>query len=190
VGRPTQRYIQQQIPLTEKDALITFEVKEGRRQEELAAAQLEHLRDVQNELNGTVLAQIGGPFGGNVPGLGGVMPGGYDPDFMRDFYRNSLLARYARNNGLGRAPVGFMPVITPLPEGTMWSMAMAVISGDRRYVRFSNPPAFFGIGDVQTFNFVTGGVGAGGAGPGGFGGGGGGFGGGGFGGGAGGGGVF
>ena len=67
--------------------------------------------------------------------------------------------------------------------------ATAVISADRRYVRFSGLPFFSTIGEVQTFNFVTGNTGDGG-GTGGIGGGlGGGFGGGGFGGGFGGGGF-
>ena len=80
-----------------------------------------------------------------------------------------------------------MPIITTIPEGTMLSIASAVVSGDRRYVRISIPPIpiFTGIGDVSTFNFVTGegsttpGGGGVGGGPGG------GFGGGGFGGGGG-----
>lgn len=190
VGRPSQRYIQQQIPLTEKDALITFEVKDGRRQDELAVAQLDQLREVQSEMNGVILAQVGAaPADGNPlkPGVGGIAPSGsYNPDYMRDFYRNSLLARYARNNGFGRGAVGFMPVITTIPEGA-FMQARGVISGDRRYVRITPSPSFMAIGDVSTFNYVTGATGAGGAGGaggGGFGGAGGGVGG------AGGGGIF
>jgi hypothetical protein len=92
--------------------------------------------------------------------------------------------------------VGFMPVITTLPEGTNMS-AIAVVSADRRYVRITPTPLFSSIPEVNTFNFATGqgqqqqgalgglggqqaGVGGGGFGGGGFGGGGGGFGGGGF----------
>jgi hypothetical protein len=35
--------------------------------------------------------------------------------------------------------------------------ASAVISADRRYVRISPSPFFSSIGNVQTFNFATGG---------------------------------
>jgi hypothetical protein len=82
-----------------------------------------------------------------------------------------------------------MPVITTLPSGASM-MATAIVSADRRYVRISPAPFFTQIGEIYTFNFVTGAQGTnggGGAGGGGFGGGGGG---GGFGGGGGGGGIF
>ena len=42
-GRPSQRFIRQEVPLTEKDALVVFEVKEGQRKQEVAEAQLAHL---------------------------------------------------------------------------------------------------------------------------------------------------
>jgi len=74
--------------------------------------------------------------------------------------------------------VGYQPIITVIPSGTMLR-ATAVISGDRRYVRVTASPFFSDILAVDTFNFVSGaasnnGAGGGGAGGGGFGGGGGG----------------
>ena len=93
---------------------------------------------------------------------------------------NSPLAQ----NTFGRRPaVGFRPEITTLPEGATVA-GIAIISADRRYVRITPIPIFSQVGDVTTFNFVTGDTGAGGAGGGGLGGG---LGGGGFGGGGGGG---
>ena len=90
----------------------------------------------------------------------------------------------------GGSAVGYMPVITTIPSGANLTVA-GVISADRRYVRIAPTPFFTDIGQVTTFNFVSGasgaGGGAGGAGGGGAGGGGGGFGGGGIGGGGGGG---
>ena len=92
-----------------------------------------------------------------------------------------------------RGAVGFRPQIQSFPEGNQM-MGMAIISADRRYVRFTlmgGAPISSGITNVDTFNFVTGDTGNQGGGGGGFGGGG--FGGGGFGGGGGGfggGGVF
>ena len=51
--------------------------------------------------------------------------------------------------------VGFQPVIIVLSEGATLS-AQAVISADRRYVRFTGVPMFTGIGDVTTFNIGSG----------------------------------
>jgi len=55
-------------------------------------------------------------------------------------------------NGAGN--VGFRPVITVLSEGVT-NNAMAVISGDRRYVRITVAPAFTALTDVFTFSFVN-----------------------------------
>lgn len=52
-------------------------------------------------------------------------------------------------------PVGYMPVVTWLPQGTHFG-ANAVISGDRRYVRVSGMPFFSSIGPVHTYNLNTG----------------------------------
>jgi hypothetical protein len=85
--------------------------------------------------------------------------------------------------------VGYRPVIQQFPEGNQM-MGMAIISADRRYVRFSllgGAPIASGITNVDTFTFagtdtgtqagggIGGGAGGGGFGGGGFGGGGGGF---------------
>jgi hypothetical protein len=184
VGRPSQRLIEEMVTLDEKDALFTFEVKEGRRKQELASAQIEQLAEVQANLNGAILAQIGAdpaqPAGG--VGQGNNNDSNY-ADLMRAFYRNNRLAQLARARGFGRGAVGYQPQISVIPEGT-FMQTMGVISGDRRYVRISPAPSFMSITDVQTFNFVTGDTGAGG-GVGGGGVGGGGIGGGGFGGGGG-----
>jgi hypothetical protein len=51
--------------------------------------------------------------------------------------------------------VGFRPQITTLSEGAMLS-APGIISADRRYVRITPFPFFSQIGDVVTFNFITG----------------------------------
>jgi hypothetical protein len=63
--------------------------------------------------------------------------------------------RAARQFGSSRdkADVGFTPVIATIPEGVMLS-AMAVVSGDRRYVRITPNPLFSNITDVFTFTFA------------------------------------
>ncbi len=177
VGRPSQRYIRKQIELTEKDALVKVEVKEGTRKAEVGEAQLAHLRDVQKGANQKFLGQF---FGGD------------DPAVQQQFFSDLAAMRALSGGGSGFTPVlggpgafglqgavGFRPEITVIPEGAMM-MTNAVISSDRRYVRVTPTPFFSQIGEVNTFNFVTGEEGGGiGGGGGGIGGGGGGIGGGG-----------
>jgi len=55
--------------------------------------------------------------------------------------------------GAAGAP-GYQPVISVISEGVM-STAMAVVSGDRRYVRLGMLPVFSALTDVQTFSFFT-----------------------------------
>ncbi len=160
VGRPSQRFIRQQLPLTEKDALVVFEVKEGQRKQEIADAQLAHLQKVQRDLQGEVLGQF---IGGNNP----ISDGAVLTDLFRDV--QALNGGTGGGNGFfgpRRSAVGFQPQITTLNEGAQMG-ALAIISADRRYVRISPFPFFSQIGDVTTFNFVTGAEGGGGGGGGG-----------------------
>lgn len=55
---------------------------------------------------------------------------------------------------LAGQPVGYQPVITVLSEGVTNS-ALAVVSGDRRYVRLSMTPFFSTITDIASFSFVN-----------------------------------
>ncbi len=162
VGRPSQRFIRKDVPLTEKDALVVFEVKEGQRKQEVAEAQLAHLRDVQRDVQGQMLGQIAEPVDSG--------------EILRDLFKDVQALSgggLGRNGFARRGAVGFRPELTVLPEGANLS-TLAIISADRRYVRITPVPFFSQIGDVTTFNFVTGeeGAGAGGGGGGGLGGGG------------------
>ena len=176
---PDEKHIRKQIPLSDKDALIVFDVENGRRTEALEEHQVASVVNAQAALNRTILAQR----------LNQVTES--------EAVTNLAIARARAGGPRGRVPffrnrgaVGYRPELTVLPEGTML-MAQAVISADRRYVRYSGLPFFSAVGKVEKFNFVTGGtgidqnagggLGGGGLGGGGFGGGG--FGGGGFGGG-------
>src|SRR5690606_13882962 len=118
---------------------------------EVGEAQLAHLRDVQH---------------GGQPKFLGQFHGGNESSVMQQYLsdlRNMgmLSSGGVGAGGLGRNPfglspgVGFQPVIETLPEGASM-MALAVISGDRRYVQISPAPMFSQIGDVNTFNFVDG----------------------------------
>ncbi len=57
---------------------------------------------------------------------------------------------------VGPGAVGYQPVVQFIGEGVSMG-AMAVVSGDRRYVRISVSPTFSSITDVFTFSFVGGG---------------------------------
>lgn len=57
---------------------------------------------------------------------------------------------------VGPGAVGYQPVVQFIGEGVSMG-AMAVVSGDRRYVRLSLSPTFSSISDVFTFSFVGGG---------------------------------
>jgi hypothetical protein len=59
-----------------------------------------------------------------------------------------------RRAGGGPAAPGYQPVITVLADGVT-NTAMAVISGDRRYVRLTTTPAFSTISGVDTFSFFS-----------------------------------
>lgn len=75
-------------------------------------------------------------------------------ELQRARWLRQMLEReyWARRNGY---PVGYMPMITWLPQGTHFG-ANAVISGDRRYVRVSGMPFFSSVGPVYNYNLNTG----------------------------------
>lgn len=112
-----------------------------------AIAELEQARALRDQLalmqaqNGTLFNnQVGPAFGveSGLPGwsyLGPVYGLGYGPDYGRR--------------------VGFAPVISWLPEGTMFQ-ASGLISPDGRSVRVSAFPFFSSIGPVDTFDFGSG----------------------------------
>jgi hypothetical protein len=126
----------QQLELTDKDAMVVFDLNHGRREEPLAAAQLAGAIKRQAALSRSVLAQQIGS--GSDPGVLPVRPG--------DFARQAAFFNRA-------GAVGFQPIIQVLPEGTMLSI-IGVVSADRRYVRVAVQPIISSIGDVQTFTFA------------------------------------
>ena len=139
--------LRRKIP-PDRDALITFNLENGRRDEPLEEAQVATAIANQLQIGQHVLAQQIGTSGGAI-----------DPAALA-----SMLS--ARDSGgapftpfFARGAVGYRPDITVLPEGAMLS-AVAVISADRRYVRITAMPCFSSIGDVSTFNFATGDTGS------------------------------
>lgn len=69
--------------------------------------------------------------------------------FLRQALENEI---WWRNAGYG---VGYMPVVTWLPEGT-WFGGGANISPDGRYVRVNANPFFSSVGPVYTYNLNNG----------------------------------
>lgn len=142
-GTPKQQLFDKQIPLGEKNAVVTFDVPGGRRKDALPEAQVANIAKVQNAMNRQILAQ--------------QLAGMQDTEAARNF---ALAWTLANQNGLGmpffrRGAVGYRPVIQNFPEGAGFQ-ATAVISADRRYVRITPFPFFSQINEVSTFNFVTG----------------------------------
>lgn len=70
-------------------------------------------------------------------------------NFIRHALANEM---WLRNAGYG---VGYMPVITWLPEGT-WFGASANISPDGRHVRVNANPFYSSVGPVYNYNLNTG----------------------------------
>jgi hypothetical protein len=189
---PDQKVIQQVIPLgPETDAVaVLAHVKNGHRKEPIADALLARVQSSKAAMGSAVLAQQAG--GGQGSGQTGST-GSSDSGWTMEMWQAYMASRFGNVNnnrpplfGRGGA-VGYSPQITVIPAGTQMG-TMAVISGDRRYVRVAPSPMFSDIVAVDTFNFANGdsttqgGGGLGGGGAGGLGGGGG-AGGGGFGGG-------
>ncbi len=67
--------------------------------------------------------------------------------------RARRLFEQGRQNAAGARP-GFQPVIDIIPDGVQ-NTAMAIVSGDRRYVRLTAVPLFSTLTDVQTFSFIN-----------------------------------
>ena len=160
-GTDEQRVNREQIAISEKNAIATFEGVKGRRKESLPEAQVANLAKVQEVVNRALLAQELAK-----------LPD--ESEAARDYAEALAAAQQAGlNRPFRRGAVGYRPVITALPEGANFS-SNAVISADRRYVRVAPAPTFSQVTEVATFNFVTGqGTNQGGGGNGGFGGGGG-----------------
>ncbi len=159
-GTEQQLYEKQRISVPDdSDAMVMFELEQGRRQQPLAAEKLQVAVNRQQAISQSVLAQQ--INNGSDPRITPIRRGG----------RGGNLADRLALAGRAGA-VGFQPIITVLPSGTQM-LVTGVVSSDRRYVRISASPSFTGVGNVQTFSFA-GSVQSGGGGGGGLGGGGGG----------------
>jgi hypothetical protein len=130
------------IELKGDDAVIQFDLADGRRTEPLREQQLANAALPHLEVRQQVLAQ--------------QLAGAFDPRAASSFGQSRqrpFVGGFVPLVGAGA--VGYQPVITWIPEGTML-MSTAVISADRRYVRISPSPRFQGIAEVNVFNTASG----------------------------------
>ncbi len=128
----------QQLELSDKDAMVVFDLNHGRRTEPLEAAQLAGAVKRQETLSRSVLAQqIRQRLG---PDAAAGSAAGCDSHARAAFFGRTRRRRLPAD-------------LQTLPEGTMMS-AIGVVSADRRYVRIAVSPIFSTIGDVQTFTFA------------------------------------
>ena len=111
-GSPDQQHTIQQIDLSDEGAMVQVAVKNGHRQEPIAAAQLAHIRNEQLATGRAVLGQFAGD-------------GAAGNSSAQDYYnfRRMLAANNRRGFGfpVGGGAVGYRPVITTLSEGDVVS---------------------------------------------------------------------
>ena len=150
-GTPEEQRIVKQIDVSERDAVVNVAVKNGHRVQPIAEAQLANIRQKQIKTSHAVLGQLAGDAASSDSSSNQA----YD-DFRQTLLNNARAARRGFGFPVGGGVVGYQPVITTIPEGASMFVT-GVVSADRRYVRISPSPNFTGIGEISTFNFVSGG---------------------------------
>jgi hypothetical protein len=133
--------VRKKIALNKDEAVVAFDLKDGRRKEPLRDQQLANVVGSQLAVNQHILAQ---QFASSL-----------DPDSTADMAASRAMGANPGLPFFGGGAVGYMPVITLLPEGANISVT-AVVSADRRYVRITVYPMFSGVGQVNTFNTSSG----------------------------------
>jgi len=155
-----EKTLTQKIPVKDGEALVKFDVTEGRRKESLRDAQVVNAavaalgqKQVQHEaMLAQQLAAANDPQ--QAAALAAVQQAGANASAAQAQQQNSNLFPAPWANGL-HSGVGYAPVIITLPEGTNY-MAFGVVSADRRYVRITCVPYFSQVSDVHTFSIGSG----------------------------------
>jgi hypothetical protein len=156
-GTPDESYARQNIPISDKNAVVNFELKDGRRLEGIEEHQIANIARTQIQVSRAVLSQAlsANPRDGVSAGKAGY-------EGARDSFGEWSMA-WKRGSNVGRfdvnrpGVVGFSPIVQQFQVGTQLS-AQAIVSADRRYVRFTifPVPISSDITEVSTFNFVSG----------------------------------
>jgi len=148
------------IPLDGNEALVKFDVADGRRKEsiqeqQLANAAVAAVAQVNLTRHPEILAQqldaVNNPAA--AAALGAVQQAAATAGQAQQQANPSAFPA-AWPNGFQGA-VGYTPIIITLPEGTNLAM-MGVVSADRRYVRITCVPMFSAVSEVHTFSLASG----------------------------------
>lgn len=141
-GTPHESTREVSVPITEEGSVVRVTLSEGRRAELLAVPEEPE------------------PRAGIRPPIGRLI-GRLDPEAERAAkrFRDSLFRQVGGNVGgvtpaVGIGAVGYAPQITLLTEGVTLN-TLAVVSGDRRYVRLSINPSFTALVGVENFTFLS-----------------------------------
>ena len=146
VGTPDESTKTVGMTIDGNDKVVQLSLNDGRRQALLERPATEMpvvagMRGVvpeQPEIRTSRQFPGGGNAGGGGVGAGGAGAGG------------------AGGRGVGGSgPVGFSPIITNVREGIGFS-AIAIVTGDRRYVRLAVTPFFSQVIGVDSFTFPSG----------------------------------
>jgi hypothetical protein len=156
INTPNVKGLEKKIPLESSEALVKFDVTNGRRKESIheqhlinAAVAAVEQANVQANLNrhpeilAQQLAALSDPAAARA--LGAVQQAAASAGQSQQI--SPLL--------FPRGAVGYQPVITVLPGGTMLS-ATGVVSADRRYVRVTCMPNFSAVSEVHTYSMASG----------------------------------
>ncbi len=149
---PKEATIRKQIALDKNEAMVKFNLADGRRKDKLSEQQVANAATSQLAVGQQILAQ-------QIATLA-------DPSALNSLAvaRRATDTLTTSNTGTTTTTladfsptqaVGYQPVIITLPEGANLA-ASGVVSADRRYVRISCVPLFSSITKVTTFNFVSG----------------------------------
>jgi hypothetical protein len=145
-----QRVVQKRIPLDKDEAMVAFDLDQGRRKESLQQQQIANA--VADAGQAAVTQQV----------LAQQLAAVFDPQAAAAQAAQLIGSNTGVIPGTVTVPfvpltgaVGYEPVIITLPEGANF-MATAVVSADRRYVRVTSVPFFSAVGPVYTFNMATG----------------------------------
>lgn len=138
------------VVFDEAEKVIRLSLQHGRRNKPADVSFNERARIQRNVRSRKTLMQMMGRIRGNRPDPAAEQAAAA---FNESRERGSRIARQP-----GTPATGFQPVISVLSEGVSMS-ALALISGDRRYVRITTSPAITAITDVFTFSFQNSGGG-------------------------------
>jgi hypothetical protein len=150
-GTSQEKVSRKTLAIEGDDLSFSVILPEGRRMASVPEAQLAHDTLVQKEVGKEILAQQLREIAGSGESESLV------DSLSASRTQSPQGSNYNKEYRTGR-PVGYQPQISVLPEGLSMNV-LAVVSGDRRYVRITANPRFTSYGNVNTFSYAGGGGG-------------------------------